>query len=100
FKRLIDTPAVRAKLGIGVEKGALQLLADPKKVAKALLYVVNDLTSGKTKVADIYHQPQRAAYADKLPSDVAVKPSKGAPRTVVTANGKGAAKVKAQKAKP
>lgn len=77
FRRLIETPAVRAKIGIEIEKGELRLLADPAKVAKALLYIINDLVSGSTRVKDIYHQPQRAAYADKLPKEIVVKPVKG-----------------------
>jgi hypothetical protein len=60
-----------------MEKGELRLLADPAKVAKALLYIIDDLVSGNTRVKDIYHQPQRAAYADNLPKGIVVKPSKG-----------------------
>jgi hypothetical protein len=77
FKRLIETPVVRAKLGIAVERGVLKLLANEKQVAKALLYVVNDLASGSTRTKDIYHQPQRAQYAERLPADVVVKAGAG-----------------------
>lgn len=76
LKRLVETPAVRGKLGIEVQEGKLSLLADAKRVAKALLYIVNDLSSGHTRVADIYAKPQRVDYANKLPADVVVVPTK------------------------
>jgi ParB-like chromosome segregation protein Spo0J len=72
YKRLLGTPAVRAKLGVEVREGQLKALADEKQVAKALLYVATDLASGNTKVRDIYTQPQREAYAEKLPQDIKV----------------------------
>jgi len=75
FKRLIGTPEVREKLGIEVVDGTLCLRASKSKVTKALMYVVDDLASGKTKVSDIYHKPQRLQYAKKLPAAVAVTPT-------------------------
>lgn len=73
FKRLIGTPEVRRKLGIEVREGTLCRLADEKHVAKALLYVINDLVSGNTKTQHIYTRPQRVQYAEKLPRDVVVR---------------------------
>ena len=73
LKRLIDTPEVRSKLGLEVTSGKLSLLADGKRVAKALMYVVNRLSSGKTKVTDIYTKDQRIDFAKNLPADVVVK---------------------------
>ena len=75
FKRLIETPEVRAKLGIEVQEGKLKILADTKSVAKALLHVVKDLMSGKTKTGDIYTKEKRLQYADKLPKDIIVAPT-------------------------
>ena len=72
FKRLIETPEVRAKLGVESQSGTLALLADAKHIAKALMYVVKDLASGKTKVGDIYTKAQRVKYASDLPADVVV----------------------------
>jgi hypothetical protein len=72
LKRLIDTPEVRLKLGLEVEAGRLSMLADATHVARALLYVVNRLSSGKTKVTDIYHRDQRISFANQLPTDVIV----------------------------
>jgi len=75
FKRLIETPAVRAKVAIEVQEGKLKVLADEKHVAKALLYIAHDLASGKKKVKDIYTKQQRQDYADKLPSEIVVTPT-------------------------
>src|SRR5262249_4024570 len=45
FKRLIETPEVRDKLGIGFKDKELVILGSEKKVAKALMHVVNELLS-------------------------------------------------------
>jgi hypothetical protein len=75
LKRLMDTPEVRLKLGLEAQEGKLALLADGKHVAKALLYIVDRLSSGKTKVTDIYTREQRVDYANKLPTDIVVIPT-------------------------
>ncbi len=75
FKRLIQTPEVRSKLGLEVQGGRLCLLADENNVAKALLHVTGDLASGKIRVKNIYHREQRIAYASALPSSIVVRPT-------------------------
>lgn len=75
LKRLIETPEVRAKLGVEVRNGVLCLLADDKRVAKALMYIVNDLVSGPTKVGHIYKKRQRVEYANAIPAAVVVTPT-------------------------
>lgn len=75
LQRLLDTPEVRSKLGLETRSGELLMLADSKKVAKALLHVTNDLASGKTKVSGIYHKNQRVQYANSLPSSIVVSPT-------------------------
>lgn len=72
LKRLIETPAVRSKLGLEVLGGTLYLLAEEKRIAKALMHIVSDLVSGRTKVSDVYKKQQRVHYANHLPSDVIV----------------------------
>lgn len=72
FKRLLGTPEVRAKLGIGYQEGVLTLLGDKKRVIKALMHVVNDLESGRKKVKDIYAKGERIKYANELPASVVV----------------------------
>ena len=72
FKRLIGTPEVRVRLGLEMKDGQLHRLADEKKVARALMHIVDDLVSGKMKTQHIYTKPQRLEYAKKLPATVAV----------------------------
>lgn len=84
FKRLIETPAVRAKLGIDIQKGTLLLRAAEAKVAKALMHVINDLVSGTTKVGDIYTSTQRGQYAAALPARIIVTATGNAAIPVVT----------------
>ncbi|MGA3262868.1 MAG: hypothetical protein ABSC47_02355 [Terracidiphilus sp.] len=72
FKRLLGTPEVRAKLGIGSQEGVLTLLGEKKKVIKALMYVVNELESGRKKVKDIYAKDERIKFANELPASIVV----------------------------
>lgn len=75
FKRLLEAPTVRAKVGVEVLGGKLKMLVDEKRVAKALLYIARDLASGKTKTADIYTKEKRLEYANNLPANVVVTPT-------------------------
>jgi hypothetical protein len=80
LRRLLETPAIAARLGIEFRGGNLRLLASEARVAKAVMYVINDLTRpDKKKLAtkDIYTKDQRVEYANKLPANVTVgKPAK------------------------
>lgn len=100
LERLLDTPEVRAKLGIDFREGKLLLLGLDKDVASALMHVVDDLRAG-LKVGAIYDKAKRVAYANKLPPSVVVTP-KGAPRTAAasTAAPKSGAKSQAPKKRP
>ena len=73
--RLLGTPAVRKKLGIGKKDGRLVLLGDEKRVAKALLHVVKDMSEDGLPVAAIYRKEQRVEYAENLPAHVVVEPT-------------------------
>lgn len=72
FKRLLGTPEVRSKLGIDLQGGELKILGNVAKVVKALNYVTQRLSSGETKTKDIYTVEQRRAYAEAIPSSIAV----------------------------
>ena len=72
LKRLLGTPAVRAKLGLGVEAGVLMLAADPAKVANALKHVVDDLTEQRINTEAIYTVEKRKQYAEALPKKLVV----------------------------
>jgi hypothetical protein len=73
FKRLLGTPAVRAKVGLDLKDGNLVFLAEPKHIAKALLFIADELASGRTKTEDIYTQKKRIKYANNLPPEIVVK---------------------------
>ncbi len=94
FLRLLGTPYVREKLGLKVQEGRLYLLGDEKKVAKALLYVIDDLVSGRIGTRQIYTKKQRVKYGNSIPANIVVQ------ITVAGAEAKGAqgAKAKAKRA--
>jgi hypothetical protein len=95
LKRLIETPAVREKLGLELQNGTLYLLADPTRIAKALMHVVNDLASGRTKVGDIYKKPDRLKYAKNLPASVVVTATAKSGQGIAITTGEKSAKPKA-----
>jgi hypothetical protein len=78
FRRLLQTPEIRAKLGIEFEDGKLRILAEENVVANALLYIANDLDpeSKKTKTEHIYTRQDRLTYAKQLPKNVVVTPNR------------------------
>ena len=86
LKRLLGTPAVRAKLGVNVESGELMLMGQMAKVVKALKHVVDDLAAKRITTKSIYTLEQRKNYANSLPKRIVVrvtrKPGEGIPATV------------------
>jgi hypothetical protein len=89
FRRLLNTPEVREKCGLELKHGELLFLADKKQVAKALMYIVNDLTTGRAKTSHIYTRENRIKYANSIPEDVVVKPtSKEGKRAAARRKGK------------
>lgn len=77
FKRLLQTPLVRAKMGIEFVGGKIRTLTeDEDAVAKALLFVAKDLQLRHIKTSDIYHVQNRNEYANRLPPDIVVTPTR------------------------
>jgi hypothetical protein len=76
FKRLLGTPELRAKIGLDLRDGELILTGDAKPVAKALAFIAEELTAGRVKTEDIYTREKRIKYANGLPNDIIVTPSK------------------------
>ena len=72
FRRLLRTPGVRAKLGIDWKDGALIVTGEEGAVAKALLYVADDLSKGKVTVRDLDRKEDRLRYAESLPPEIVV----------------------------
>ena len=81
FRRLLRTPEVREKLGIGWKDNSLTLDGEENAVAKVLWYVANDLAKGQTTVRALDLKADRVRYVDSLPSEMLV-PRQG------TSNGK------------
>jgi hypothetical protein len=104
YKRLLETPRFREKMGIEFEDGRLAALADEDVVANALLYVAKALISRKVRTKDIYDLADRIKYANNLPADVVVIPTKSSGEGVALPTEMPGAKAKAKagvkKAKP
>ena len=72
FRRLLRTPAVREKLGIGWKDNTLLIEGEVNAVAKALLYVASDLAERRITVRELDRQADRVRYAESLPSEIIV----------------------------
>jgi hypothetical protein len=99
FFRLLGTPYVRSKLGLKVQEGKLYLLADEKKVAKALLHVIDDLVSERIGTRKIYTKKLRIKYANSLPANIVVTPTASGGEAAGSQGAKAKAKSAAAKAR-
>ena len=66
--RLVNSPAVRAAVGLEKSQGELTTRFPSEEVAKGLRRILEDLRSGTVKVSDIYHEPQRRKYIESFTS--------------------------------
>lgn len=64
LERLISDPDVRSFLGIKVKNNEMTLEKPEKEVAKGLTKIINDLSSKKIIVNDIYYKKDRLKYLD------------------------------------
>jgi len=69
FRRLVENPDVRKRLGIQVARGSFRF-HDEQATIKGLLYIINDLSSKAVKTQHIYTKEQRREYAKNIPVDV------------------------------
>lgn len=67
-RRLINTPAVRERLGIEIVDGQIHTYYPKEQTAKALSRLVEDLKTTRVKVKNIYHEADRERYAKNFPS--------------------------------
>lgn len=81
--RLMGTPQVREAVGLRLEKGQLQSDYPAAQVIRVLEHILDDLSSGRVKVGDIYEADQRRDYAKKLPKDTRPDPAKKLKEPVV-----------------
>ncbi len=65
--RLMSTPQVREAVGLRLEKGQLQSDYPADQLIPGLEHIVDDLSSGRVKVGDIYEADKRRSYAENLP---------------------------------
>jgi len=103
FKRLLETPAFRAKMGVELHDGRLVALADQDSVARALLYTVKALISKRIRTKDIYLINDRTKVANALPGNIVVSPTRKSGEGIPLDTGIPAPKAKRQlgkKAKP
>jgi hypothetical protein len=99
YRRLLEAPPVREKCGFEVKDGKMNLLADEKKVRKALLHIAKELADGTVKTKHIYTKEDRAEYAAKLPASVVVTPTRKPGEGVPPSAPKGETKRPAKKKK-
>lgn len=97
MRRILESPAIRPKLGLEYSDKTLRAVGEPDKVAKALLYLVTEITENRLDVTNVYTKEQREDFASDLPIDIVVshtlKRGAGIPlEDVVSAKGRGRAK--------
>ena len=69
IRRLINTPAVRERLGIDLSGGELLSWYPAPEITKGLGRLVDDLRSERIKVGDIYYEKDRIQYANSFPRE-------------------------------
>ncbi|MCH7736597.1 MAG: hypothetical protein IH872_04255 [Chloroflexi bacterium] len=75
LRRLLDTPGFREKIGLGLQRRKLMLVAQEAPVAKALVWIVQGLISGAITEPKITTVQDRIKFADNLPADIVVTPT-------------------------
>lgn len=75
LRRLLETPRIREKIGLGLQEKRLKLLADEEPVARALLWIVNGLIAGDIREPQVSTIQDRITFAEALPPDVLVLPT-------------------------
>ena len=77
LRRLLDTPRVRERIGLGYKDRKLQMLAGEDDVAKALLWIVQGLLTGEITEPKITSIQDRIDFANNLPEDIVVATKEG-----------------------
>ena len=72
FRRLLGTPEVREKIGLDWKNNTLVIIGEDAVVAKAVLYVANDLAERRVTVRELDRKPDRVRYAESLPPEIFV----------------------------
>ena len=86
--RLLNTPAVRELLGVGLRQGQLVIATDHEDdVARLLLYVIRDLADRRITVRNLDRREDRIGYAQSLPNHLLVRRQVGPDGTPATSTG-------------
>lgn len=69
LQRLLGTPEVRERIGLELVDGGKTVVSHfpREEIAKPLAHIIDDLTTGRIKVKDVYERDDRIAYARSLP---------------------------------
>ena len=81
--RILGSPDIRPRLGLEQSNGSLLAVGDLDDVAKALAYVVTEISERRLDVTHVYTKQQRTEFADHLPAEIIVNrvadPGNGTP---------------------
>ena len=72
LRRLLETPRIRERIGLGLEDRRLKLLADQEPVARALQWIVNGLIAGDIREPQVSTIQDRIKFANTLPPEILV----------------------------
>lgn len=75
LERALTTPQVREKLGIEIVAGRVMTQYPKSEVLKGLSKLVDEIGSGKVKVADFMKKEDRTAYVNRLKDDETPDPA-------------------------
>ena len=75
LRRLLETPRFREKIGLGLQRRKLMLVAGEAPVAKALAWIVQGLISGAITEPKVSTVEDRIKFANDLPADIVVTPT-------------------------
>lgn len=98
--RLVETTAVREKLGIDLDDGDLVSYYPLEEVVKGLSRVVEDLKTQKVNVPDLYSAKQRQEYVDKFSRNYLPKKSTALSEPIVLSDLTEGKKTRKVKSKP
>ena len=70
--RILGSPDIRPKLGLEQSNGTLFAVGDLDEIAKAMTYIVTEISERRLDVTHVYTKQQRTDFADQLPTELTV----------------------------
>ena len=74
--RILGSPDIRPKLGLEQSNGALFAIGDLDEVAKAVTYIVAEISDRRLDVTQVYTKQQRTEFANRFPVEFTVNRTK------------------------